>query len=326
MFLFWSFPFVFGQDIHWSQFNDNPIFQNPGNAGNFNGDYRITANYRNQWKSVTIPFSTLSFAGDMRARFDKNLGIGLLLFNDQVGDGKFRTTEVQFNAAYLLKLTSDSMHSIRPGINVGLNHRQVNPGLLIFDNQFNGISYDPGLGSGENLQNDRFTNFSFGFGAAYQYFVNERKKINASFGVFNFNRPNQGFYGSKVPRDMRFNFSAQAIHKLDIDWDILPTLQFSVQGKYRELILGGRAKYTLINRNGVYRALYGGLFYRNRDAGYLSAGLDYNNWFFGISYDINFSKLTPASNARGGIEFALRYIIFNLKPKRITHRVCPDYI
>ena len=24
--------FLMGQDIHWTQFNDNPLFQNPGNA------------------------------------------------------------------------------------------------------------------------------------------------------------------------------------------------------------------------------------------------------------------------------------------------------
>ena len=51
------------QDIHWSQYNDNQVFQNPGNAGNFNGDYRIIANYRSQWKSVTVPFTTLSYSG-----------------------------------------------------------------------------------------------------------------------------------------------------------------------------------------------------------------------------------------------------------------------
>ena len=58
----------------------------------------------------------------------------------------------------------------------------------------------------------------------------------------------------------------------------------------------------------------------------LSVGMDYQNWFAGLSYDINFSKLVPASNARGGIEIAVRYILHQFKPKKITHRICPDYI
>ena len=33
-------------------------FSNPGNAGQFNGDVRFVANYRDQWRSVTVPFQT----------------------------------------------------------------------------------------------------------------------------------------------------------------------------------------------------------------------------------------------------------------------------
>lgn len=35
---------VMSQDIHWSQFNDNQLFQNPGHAGHFDGDYRFIGN------------------------------------------------------------------------------------------------------------------------------------------------------------------------------------------------------------------------------------------------------------------------------------------
>ncbi len=317
---------VGAQDVHWSQFNDNPIYQNPGNTGNFIGDYRFTGNFRNQWRSVTVPFNTLSLAADTKFIPHPNLGLGLLFFNDQVGDGKFRTTELQINASYELYLSKDSTHRIRPGINIGMNHRQVNTGLLSYDNQYNGVAYDPNLSSLETFQTDKFTNFSVGLGGVYIYTKNARESITVGLGAFNLNRPNQGFFLEKVQRDIRFNISGQAIKKLDIDWDLLPALQFSIQGKYVEAIIGSRVKYTLVNRNGIYKALYGGIFYRNKDASYLSAGLDYNNWFVGLSYDINISKLTPASQVRGGFELAVRYIIFQLKPKKITHRVCPDYI
>ena len=48
--------------------------------------------------------------------------------------------------------------------------------------------------------------------------------------------------------------------------------------------------------------------------------------YCGISYDVNFSKLVPASNARGGFEIAVKYVISRFKPKQIIHRVCPDFI
>lgn len=315
-----------GQDIHWSQFNDNQLFQNPGNAGHFNGDYRFVANYRDQWRSVTVPFSTISFSADTRLYNNKNVGFGLLFFHDVVGDGKLRTVEVQGNASYLLKITKDSMHTLRPGINFGMNHRQVNWDQFSFDNQFNGYIYDPSLPTNEIYMADRKTNFSFGIGTIYEYYKNKRQKITAGIGFYNLNRPNQGFYGQNIPRDIRMNLFAKGLYKLDIDWDLVPAINVSIQGKYREIIFGSSLKYTLVDKAGTYRALYAGLWYRNRDAGYISVGMDYQDWFVGLSYDVNFSKLVPASNARGGFEIAARYIIHHFKPKKVIHRVCPDFI
>ncbi len=317
---------AYAQDIHWSQFNDNPIFQNPGNAGHFNGDVRLVANYRDQWRSVTVPFTTLSLSVDANNYRHKNLGYGLLFFHDVVGDGQFRTVEVQGNVSYLLKLSADSTHSFRPGINVGLNHRQINFDQLYFDNQYNGVLYDPSLPTNETFQTDRKNNISVGVGGVYQYYKNDRFNFIIGAGAFNLNRPNQGFYQTVIERDIRTTIFGRGIYKLNYDWDLVPGIQLSVQGKYREFNIGSSVKYTLINRLGQYRALYGGLWYRNRDAAFISFGMDYQSWFVGLSYDINFSKLVPASRARGGFEIAVRYILHRFKPKKIVHRICPDYI
>lgn len=314
------------QDVHWSQFDANPIYQNPGNTGQFNGDIRFVGNYRDQWRSVTVPFNTINITADATLPFNRNIGVGGMLFHDVVGDGQFRTVELQANASYLLKLTSDSMHTIRPGINFGLNHRQLNTDQFYFDNQFDGIQYNPGLPTNEVFGTDRKSNVSFGMGAIYQYYENERLNFTGGIAIFNINRPNQGFFTTEIKRDRRVNIFANGIYKINYDWDVLPSMQFSVQGVYRELMIGGRAKYTLINRLGEYRALYGGLFYRNKDAAFLSVGMDYQNWFVGMSYDINFSKLVPASRLRGGFELSVRYILTRFKPKKIVHRICPDYI
>lgn len=314
------------QDIHWSQFNDNPIFQNPGNAGQFNGDVRFVGNYRDQWRSVTVPYSTLNFTVDSKLYNKKEVGYGLMFFHDVVGDGQFRTVEVQGNISYLFKLSSDSTHTLRTGLNIGMNHRQLNFNNFYFDNQYNGIEYVQGLPTGESLSSDHKTNLSMGAGAVYQYYKDARFNIQGGLAFYNLNRPNQGFYNEIVKRDIRMNISGKGIYKLNYDWDLVPGLNLAIQGKYRELIIGSSVKYTLVNRLGEYRALYGGAFLRNRDAAYLSVGMDYQALFVGLSYDINFSKLVPASRARGSFEVAVRYIINRFKPKKIVHRVCPDYI
>ena len=314
------------QDIHWSQFNDNPIFQNPGNTGHFNGDIRFVANYRDQWRSVTVPFQTLNFSVDSKPFNRRDIGYGLMVFHDVVGDGNFRTIEIQGNVSKLFKLSSDSTHSIRPGVNIGMNHRQLNFDKFYFDNQFNGVQFFPSLPTGEVLFSDARTNLNIGAGAIYEYYRNPRFNFTGGFGVYNINKPNQGFYGDIVRRDVRFTLFGKGIYELNYDWDLVPGLQVSVQGKYREIMIGSSAKYTLVNRLGDYKALYAGLFYRNQDAAFLSLGMDYQAWFVGVSYDINFSKLVPASRTRGGFEIAIRYIMHRFKPKKIVHRICPDYI
>jgi len=317
---------AFSQDIHWSQFNHNPIFQNPANAGHFNGDYRFYGNYRDQWRSVTVPFSTFALSVDSRISKYKNIGYAINFFHDVVGDGQFRTIEFQGSASYNLKLTSDSTHNLRLGLNLGLNHRQFNIDQLNFDNQFDGISYNPSLASGETFQTDRKSNLSTGVGATYMYYLNKRLNFTGGVGFFNLNRPNQGFLGVKIKREIRTEIFVNGIYKINHDFDLVPGIKSSIQGKYREFMIGSSVKYTLIVRLGEYRAVYAGLWFRNRDAGVISIGMDYQNWFAGLSYDINFSKLVPASNARGGIEIAVRYILHQFKPKKITHRICPDYI
>lgn len=311
------------QDIHWSQFNDNQLFQNPGHAGHFDGDFRFIGNYRDQWRSVTVPFSTTAVSVD--GKF-KNFGWGINMFNDQAGDGKFRTVEMQGNISYAIKLTQDSTHVLRPGVNFGMNHRQINWNALYFDNQYNGYVFDPGAPTGENYQSSRKTNMSLGVGMIYEWYRDNRFKVLAGAGAFNLNRPNQGFYDLEIPREIRMNAFVKGTFQLNEKWDVIPSAQFSTQGVYKELVIGGSGKYHLTGKKDVYSALYGGLWWRNKDAAYLSFGYDYKDLFVGISYDINFSKLVPASQLRGGIEFAVRYVIRKFNPKRIIHRVCPDYI
>ena len=323
LFVFFLRSICFSQDIHWSQFNDNQLFQNPANAGHFDGDYRFIANYRDQWRSVTVPFSTIS--GSVDARW-KSIGYGLLFFHDVAGDGKFRTVELQFNASNQFKLTKDSSNLLRLGVNFGLNHRQINWNNLYFDSQYNGYIFDPSAPTFENFQSDKKSNYSLGLGALYEWRKHKRFSVISGFSAFNINQPNHGFYSQEIKRDVRYSLFSKGTFQLDRQWDIIPSMQLSFQGVYRELILGGSAKYYLPSKLGDYKALHGGLWFRNRDAAYLTLGMDYQQLFVGISYDINVSKLVPASNLRGGFEIAIRYIINAFKPKKIIHRVCPDFI
>ncbi|MCO5269311.1 MAG: PorP/SprF family type IX secretion system membrane protein [Brumimicrobium sp.] len=316
---------TYAQDIHWSQFDYNPVFQNPANVGRFNGDYRFFANYRDQWRSVTKAFSTISVSVEAKNLY-KGISVGAFFFHDVEGDGKMRTIEFQPSVSYTLKLSADSTHLFRPGLQLGINNRSLDPTKFYYDNQWDGTKFDQNLPNNEVYQTRKRTNFTIGIGAAYEFQKSKRERINVGIGVFNLNRPNQGFFGQKMNREIRLNVFAQAEYKIGYDWDILPSLQMNFQGKYREFILGSQVRYILKDRLGEYMTVMGGLYYRAQDALYLLVGMEYQSWWAGVSYDINASSLVPASTARGGIELSVRYIFFNFKPKKIFHRACPDYI
>ena len=69
-----------------------------------------------------------------------------------------------------------------------------------------------------------------------------------------------------------------------------------------------------------------GAFHRAADAGNLYAGLEHDDWTFGISYDLNFSDLVPASNNRGAWEISAIYIIRKRPAVPVRFKACPDQL
>jgi type IX secretion system PorP/SprF family membrane protein len=315
----------FAQDIHFSHLNRQPIYQNPANTGLFAGDIRLTGNYKDQWRSVTVPFQTFAVAGDMKWK-QKGINFGAILFHDNVGDGFYQTLEFLGSVAKNLKLTSDSSQTLSVGIQVGLNYRKVNMDKFYFDNQFNGLIFDASLPTNEAYQNDSRANLTSSVGVVHAYYYGKNNSVKTGISGHNLNRPNQGFYGVKVPRDIRISLFSQVDHAINKELAVIPGLGFNLQGKYRELIIGSQVRYTLINKLGTYRAVDGGLWFRSRDAVVVRLGLAMQNWSVAASYDTNISKLIPASTARGGLEISVEYIITRFKPKKVIHRICPDYI
>ncbi|MES2589789.1 MAG: PorP/SprF family type IX secretion system membrane protein [Bacteroidota bacterium] len=329
-FIFFLFCFLgtilLAQDVHWSQFNDNPLYVNPANSGNFKGNNRFIANYRDQWRSVTKPFQTFSFSYDSHYKKNQNIGLGFLLLNDSDGDGKFKTFELQIMPSLRKFLTKDSAHQLISGIQLAFNHRQFTFPNFYFDEQYNGINYDENLPITEELVTSKQNNLSLGAGLLYEYRINRKQNLQLGFSAFNLNQPNQGFYGETVKRDIRLTFFSKIRFNLNQKLDLFPSLLCQIQGTYRELVFGTHLKYCLKNDLKAYKAISAGIYYRKKDAYILNLALDINRWKLGFSYDINFSNLKPASASRGGFELSLKYIISKFQPKQIQHRVCPEFI
>ena len=71
------------QDVHFSQYFNNPLFINPAHAGNGINYVRASLFYRNQWNTVASPFRSQSFAVDKAVN---RLGFGALVTNNSAGN------------------------------------------------------------------------------------------------------------------------------------------------------------------------------------------------------------------------------------------------
>ena len=318
----------FGQDIHFSIFEMSPLNLNPGGTGDFIGDYRFNANHRSQWRSVTVPYSTFSASADMKNFLKKKfLSSGIQINQDRAGDSRFNTFQLNWSNAYHYKLKSDTLKKLTFALQTGFTNRNLAYDDLRFDAQYNGYQYVSSASNQESFTRDSRTYLNLNTGILYSQTLKEEHELRVGVSLFNLARNKQSFYDDQTIRlDMRVNLNASLDWQINEKFAAIPALLLMRQGTFTSFNIGGNVRYTLVDFAGIYRAVWGGVFYRNRDATYISVGFDYDQWKIGLSYDVNISTLTPASNYRGSFEIALQYIINKTPFKRVMHRICPDYL
>lgn len=313
------------QDIHFSQYLSAPFNLNPSLTGDFTGDYRLIANYRNQWKSITVPFTTYGISGDMnKVGGVNNLSAGLSVYSDRAGDSRLNTTIIQASGSYGYPLTLDSAHSIYFGLMPGLVRQQIDYSDLQFDNQYDlqtGL-YNSNLSSGELQDRQAVTYFNLSAGLRWNFTLAPRHKIDVGLGVFNLTNAGKFYLSEKTSDLRRYNFHTNYQLKVWKKVDILPSVLYTVQGENENMIFGSSMRYLYSNST----ALHGGMWYRNDDAFYLTAGLTYQSLFIGFSYDINTSVLRDASDGQGAYELSIIYVIRKFKPNRGKYLSCPNYL
>ncbi len=323
-----SFYKVFGQDIHFSQFYNSPLNLNPALTGYFDGDYRFVANHRNQWSSITVPYVTFSASVDSRysnVKLKKTiLGLGLTFNSDKAGDGDFGTNQIILSFAAHRAVNIDSTIILSVGANIGLNQNSVDYNKFYFGNQYSNGQFNSNLPNYEYFSKDNLTYVDFSLGLNSK-FILQNKVIEAGVSAMHLNSPEKSFYESKASKlPNKFTFYAKASIPLQKHY-IIPGIVYFRQAKFNELYIGGEFKYFLNNLK--FRNLYFGLWTRTGDAAIVKMALDYNSWYMGISYDINYSKLTTVSSGRGGYEISIIYIIKKSRAISIPLKYqCPDFM
>ncbi len=323
---------VHSQDLHFSQFMNSPLLTNPANTGFIpDGDYRLGANYRNQWSSImSIPYKTMSIYGDAQVLQNENsdgwMGVGGVILRDVAGSGNLAATRVYGSVAYHQMLNLGSLLSM--GFNVGWGNKQINVTNLKFPDQFDGHFFDGTLPTSVALARNNINYLDIQAGMNYAYFPDEKTYINLGFSTHHINKPRESFFDPQPGIDNRISLRHTAFvngsFKVNDDLILNPNSYVSLQAKSYEWLLGMNAHYNLSGDG--ENVLIGGLYYRSSDAVIPMVGLGYKDYVFTFTYDATISTLRNYNNARGAFEFSLvRQGVFDQYKGNRKQSMCPSF-
>jgi type IX secretion system PorP/SprF family membrane protein len=340
---------TYGQDLHFSQYNENPSLINPALVG-VSSVFRASAIYKDQWRSATVPYKTFGVSIESRfkpsnwnkvegqsMRFSKTsfsrLAGGLSCFTDRAGDGNMSSTKLNLSLSSFVRVSENSNLSL--GLQGSFVQRKIDFSKLVFSNQFTGSGYDPGMMNAEQTASQTFNYMVVSAGLNWSYaskenglIGNDQTKANIGVAFFNINQPKQFYLLDNSTKlmikavfhgDLVYNFHGTNI-------GIAPSYLLQFQGKSKELVAGTFLKYYIKDDSkytGIIlrSSINFGAFYRYGDALILAVNFDKRQKYsIGFSYDINLSGFSKGTYLRGGPEFTLRYntgnaYLYQKKPK-----------
>src|SRR5215216_1092358 len=100
---------TYAQDPEFSQYYAAPLSLNPAFSGTAS-DHRFISNYRNQWPNITNGFVTYALSYDYNME-NLNSGLGVLLVSDKAGTANLKSTTVNLQYAYKVRLREKWMLS-----------------------------------------------------------------------------------------------------------------------------------------------------------------------------------------------------------------------
>ena len=303
---------VSAQDPHFSQFYASPLTLNPALTGLFAGEGRISSTYRNQWQSISNPFTTGTVAFDTRAlrrvfKEQNVFGLGGMALYDQSNNGGLRSRYLAFTAGYNQQLDKYGHHRLGIGFQASFVSKTIDYTKFLFSRQFTPIGFDPSLPTGEPRSTLNVNYPDMGTGILYSGISNTEQQWYIGASYYHITRPNESMTGGEAKLSPRttihagYNFSANEMSKLYFSGLYMNSAISS------EVMIGSIYQQYL-NFYEKKSSVLAGIYYRHNESIIPYAGLESGDFQIGLSYDINISSLRTASNSRGGFELSLQYV------------------
>lgn len=303
---------VTAQGIHFSQYYNAPMLLNPANTALMSEtDYRLGANYRNQWAALPVPFKTFSGYADFQVLKNHNLtnwlGLGLAMFSDEAGDGRLSMNKYQGFVSYHVQTGNYTM--ISAGLSGAYVQRSVDFNKLSYNMQWDGFKFDRSLPNGEESNVAQTDYIDVGAGVNLAYYPNEYTYIKLGLGVDHLNVPTESFYNQYSQIKMRPTANLDAIFITSTSFTINPSVYYTMQGKAQELVYGIQASAFISEDNaGNPTNVIFGAYHRWNDALIPLLGFQWAGLKLVTTYDFTFfSDLSTDLRSNGALEFSLIY-------------------
>ncbi|MCS6933582.1 MAG: PorP/SprF family type IX secretion system membrane protein [Chitinophagales bacterium] len=326
---------LLGQDIHFSQYYASPLTLNPALTANINGVFRAAFNYRNQWFTIptlnsVAPYQTYQVSVDapiLRERLQNDaFGFGGVFYADRAGDGALTTYSGLASIAYHKAVDRYGRARLGLGLQAGVVSKRVNIQNLVFENQLDNFGWNTSLSNGETNFNNRAIFYpDVNIGVLWTHAASDMARYYVGFAMNHLSRPRESFLGDETNRmNYRYNIHAGGEFFLDQNYNfsLSPTFLFMLQANAQQYNFGLGLNYWLSDN----MAIFGGGWYRVKDAVILNVGVEFFNTRIGLSYDINHSDLRTASRAQGALEASVIYVFKKERPMSIQYeKYCPNF-
>lgn len=323
------------QDIHFSQFQNSPINLSPGLAGVFGGDARFVGNYRRQWRSVPVPYTTYSGSAEgklywNKGQYDRFLTGGLLINSDDQGTLHLKSLLIGIPVSVTIPV--GRTHYFTVGVMPAFGQRRFGTDKLTFDAQWRNRVFDPSADTRESevFANNSLKYFDLSAGANLRLQAgSKRNRLDLGGSLGHINRPSQDFWSSRLtdPGNVRLynklSLYASGLVQIQSNFDLVGHAIYQKQGGYKEAVYGLGVRFHLNQIPYRELALQIGINRRHyfNDALVPHIELLFRTWTVGLTYDTNWlfnKKLNPenrlVTNGYGGPELSLIYRFYKVKP------------
>lgn len=316
---------LFAQDAHFTQAFASPLNLNPALTGAFNGKYRVSMIYRDQWQPVTSsPFQTFSGAIDLRFNTSSKkvqrdvASVGMVFTSDKASLFGYNANQILLSGAFTKSLNVENSQFLTAAIQGGVGQRNINFDNFNFPNEFDGKN-QYNQPSNEKYPTNNYAYPDLSTGLNYTYSPKRNTSVYIGAAVHHLLTPTIAFFDKEISggtKKLERKYSAHASAQLPMGLrnSFLPRVFIATQGNHAQANLG--ANFRLQFTDYGTTAFHLGSSVRGVrsdktlgfDAASLMVGFELNNFLLGMSYDVNLKGLGAYNRNQGSFEFSLGYL------------------